>query len=135
MAETPAFPRKDAQGRVVAIVDLFGVAFAGLVLGAVVLVAIDGLLALFGLGEFGRLSGWLIGILPIWLLADDVRAWKGVRYRVPVALGAAVFGIVFGSLVAAPVSFLPPLASGAVGATVAVLLYVIMWFYGVRRLP
>lgn len=115
--------------------ELLAYAMGGLLLGLAAVVVIDGGLALLGLGTFGRASGWLAAILPAWLFLEDVRAWRGARFRLVVAIGAALVALLLGLLAAAPASFLPPLGSGAVGAAVAVLGYAVLWFYGVRRLP
>jgi len=115
--------------------ELLAYAMGGLLLGLAAVVLIDGGLALLGLGTFGRASGWLAAILPAWLFLEDVRAWRGARLRLVVAVGAALVALLVGLLAAAAASFLPPLGSGAVGAAVAVLGYAVLWFYGVRRLP
>jgi len=58
MAETETgFPRRDAHGRLVALPDLLGVALAGLVIGILILVLFDGVLAFLGFAEFGRANG------------------------------------------------------------------------------
>src|SRR4051812_18521462 len=101
----------------------------GVVVGLAALALIDGTVALLGLGDFGDASGWLAAILPAWLLVDDVRAWQGVRSRGLVAVVAAAVGVGLGSLAAGPVSrVLPPLGSGAVGATVAALCAGTIWY-------
>jgi hypothetical protein len=134
MSETTGFPRRDPQGRVVRAVDLLAMALAGTVLGVAALVLIEGLLALAGLTRFGRANGWLAVILPGWMLLEDVRAWRGVRWRIPLALGIAAVSALAGVLAAGAASFLPPLVSGAVGAAIAAVLFASLWFYGVRRL-
>lgn len=118
-----------------AAVDLLATALAGLLLGLAAVVLVDGALAFLGLGTFGRASGWLAVILPAWLFLEDVRAWRGTRFRLALALGAAAVTLLLGLLVAAAASVLPPLVSGGAGAAVAVLGYAVLWFYGVRRLP
>jgi hypothetical protein len=104
----------------------------GLVTGMIGLVVVDGIFAAIGVGTFGHASGWLAVILPIWLFAEEFRAWPGVVLRIGVAIGAALIGLALGSLVGGVVPDLPSLVVGAVGATVATLSYAIIWFFGVR---
>jgi hypothetical protein len=131
-SRTPSFPRRDADGRIEYVVDLLGITLAGLVLGVLILLVIDGGAALLGLGTFGRASGWLAAVLPGWLFIEEVRAWRGVRWRLLLTLVAALVAVLLGIIAAGTASFLPPLASGAVGATVAAVAYALVWFYGIR---
>ncbi|PZM95987.1 MAG: hypothetical protein DIU79_06140 [Actinobacteria bacterium] len=135
MAETETgFPRRDAHGRLVALPDLLGVALAGLVIGILILVLFDGVLAFLGFAEFGRANGWLAVILPVWLFAEEFRAWRNGTYRVLVALVAAGVAITSGLLAAGLANEWPPLASGGVAATVFTFGYALIWFHGVRWL-
>jgi hypothetical protein len=135
MNETTTFPRRDAEGRVVRLADLLAWVVAGLVLGLVVLLVIDGVPALFGLGRFGQVSGWLAGILPVWLFVEEFRAWRGVPGRTGMALGAGLLAGTLGFAVAAGTAHaLPPLGSGAVGAAISALLYGVLWYMGIRWL-
>jgi predicted RecA/RadA family phage recombinase len=70
-------PRRDADGRLVTIGDLLGVALAGLVCGVVVLLLFEGVLSLFRMSAFGATSGWLALILPVWLFTEEFRAARG----------------------------------------------------------
>lgn len=124
---------RDEHGRVVTLGHLLGFALAGLVLGIVVLLLVDGVVAALSGARFGRASGWLAVILPTWLMVEDFRAWRGTGGRVLVALVGAAVGIALGLLAAGLLGDLPPLVTGAVGATVAVLAYAVIWFHGVRR--
>ncbi|HEV7900166.1 MAG TPA: hypothetical protein VGP31_20225 [Planosporangium sp.] len=134
MSET-TFPRRDADGRVVRLVELLASVAAGLVLGLLALLLIDGLSSLLGLGRFGQLSGWLAGILPVWLFIEEFRAWHGVPGRVGMALVSGLLAVVLGIAVAATVSAaLPPLGSGAVGVAISALLYGALWYVGIRWL-
>jgi hypothetical protein len=114
------------------LIDLLGQVIIGLVVGLVGLVAIDGIFAAVGFGAFGHASGWLAAILPVWLFAEEFRAWPGVRLRIGVAIGAALVGLALGSLVGGVIPALPPLVVGGVGAVVATLCYAMVWFFGVR---
>jgi hypothetical protein len=130
MSET-TFPRRDASGRVVRLAELLAWVAAGFVLGLLALIVIDGLFSLLGLGRFGQLSGWLAGVLPVWLFAEEFRAWRGVPARAGMAL---VSGLLAGTLgfAAAAVTPLPPLGSGAIGAAISAFLYGVLWYVGIR---
>jgi hypothetical protein len=121
-----------ATGRDARLIDLLGQVIIGLVVGLIGLVVIDGIFALLGLGTFGHASGWIIAILPVWLFAEEFRAWPGVVLRIGVAAFAALIGLALGSLVGGVIPALPPLGVGAVGAAVATLSYAMVWFFGVR---
>ncbi|MGC9668259.1 hypothetical protein ACNTMW_17100 [Planosporangium sp. 12N6] len=134
MSET-TFPHRDADGRVVRLAELIASVVAGLVLGIVVLVVVDGVSSLLGLGRFGQLSGWFAGILPVWLFTEEFRAWREVRGRIGMALVSAFLAVVVGIGVAAVAgAALPPLGSGAVGVAVSALLYGVLWYVGIRWL-
>lgn len=127
-------PARDADGRVVNLGQLVGVAAGWAVVNAVGLVLIDAVVALLGLSDFGRSSGWLVLILPALLYFDDFRAWSVHRLRWLVAPVALLLGVGVGLGVVALLDGLAPLASGAIGALVAVLVYAPVWFLGIRRL-
>jgi hypothetical protein len=132
MTET-TFPRRDADGRVVRLAELLAWVAAGLVLGFVVLLLIDGLSSLLGLGRFGELSGWLAGILPVWLFTEEFRAWRGVPGRIGMTLVSGLLAGVLGfSVAVVSAHTLPPLGSGAVGAAVSAFLYGVLWYVGIR---
>jgi hypothetical protein len=128
------FPRRDARRRIVALRDLMAVTLAGAVAGAVALVLLDGLFALAGLGAFGRVNGWLAVILPVMLLVEEFRAWRGVRARLIVALASTVVAVGVGMLAAGIAGDLPGLVSGGLGAVGFTAAYPPIWFYGVRVL-
>jgi hypothetical protein len=134
MSET-TFPRRDADGRVVHLVELIAWVGAGLVLGFVVLLVIDGVSSLLGAGRFGQVSGWLAAILPVWLFTEEFRAWRAVPARIITALGCGVLAVVIGfSASIAAAHALPPLGSGAVGAAISAFLYALLWYVGIRWL-
>ena len=128
-------PRRDADGRLVTVGDLLGVAFAGLVTGIVVLLVFEGIMSLARAFDFGSSSGWLALILPVWLFTEEFRAAGYGAYRIVVAALAAGFGIAVGMTLAglAAASF-PSLVSGAVGALGLTVVYCLVWFYGLRWL-
>jgi hypothetical protein len=128
-------PRRDPNGRLATVGDLLGTALAGLVTGAVVLLAFEAIMSLTRVSEFGRTSGWLGLILPLWLFTEEFRAAGRGPYRVVVAVLAAGFGVAFGMTmagVAAPL--FPALVSGLVGAAACAVVYCVVWFYGLRWL-
>jgi hypothetical protein len=131
---TEVFPRRDARGRAVSVVELVAAAVVGTVIGLVALLVIDGVFALIGLGNFGQASGWLAVVLPALMYFDDLRAWRGHRGRIVVAVVSAVVALGLGSVLAGLAHSLPPVVSGAVGAVVAAALYGVVWFVGVRWL-
>jgi hypothetical protein len=128
------FPRRDADGRILAVTDLLGLALAGLVIGILALVIFDGGFALLGAGEFGRASGWLAVILPAWAFVEEFRAWDIGPARIAAALVGGAVSITLGLLVAGIISGLDPLWSGAAAATAFALAYALVWFYGIRWL-
>jgi hypothetical protein len=127
--------RDHADGRLATIGDLLGVALAGLVCGIVVLLLVEGVIALVRASEFGHTSGWLALILPIWLFTEEFRAAGFGAHRVLVALLGAGFGVAVGMALAGLVApTFPALISGAVGAFGLTVVYCLVWFYGLRWL-
>jgi hypothetical protein len=128
-------PRRDPSGRLATIGDLLGTALAGLVIGAVLLLAFEGVLSLTRVSEFGHTSGWLTLILPLWLFTEEFRAADLGPYRFVVAVLAAGFGVAAGMSFAGLVApVFPTLFSGMVGAGACTVVYCLVWFYGLRWL-
>lgn len=127
-------PRRDANGRLVVVTDLIGVALGGLTIGVVVLLVIEGVMSLLRFSEFGDASGWFALVLPLWLFTEEFRAADYGAYRVVVALLAAGFGLAAGMTAAGFGAGFPPLVSGAVGALTLTVVYCLVWFYGLRWL-
>lgn len=126
-------PRRDPNGRLATIGDLLGTALAGLVIGAVLLLILEAVLALTRVAEFGNTSGWLALVLPIWLFVEEFRAEGFGAPRVVVALLGAGFGVVAGMTFAGFASGeFPALVSGLVGAAGFTVVYSLIWFYGLR---
>jgi hypothetical protein len=127
-------PRRGPDGRLATIGDLLGTALAGLVIGVILLLAFEAILALTG-AEFGKTSGWLALILPLWLFTEEFRAIGHGAQRFVVALVSAGVGVVAGMTFAglAATAF-PALVSGFVGATACTVAYCLVWFYGLRWL-
>jgi hypothetical protein len=128
-------PQKDAGGRLATIGDLLGSAFAGLAVGAAVLLVFETVMALTGLGEFGESNGWLVMILPVWLFVEEFRGEGFGAHRIMVGGLAAGFGVATGMTVAGLVAEVaPPLVSGGAGAVTGTVVYCLVWFYGLRWL-
>jgi hypothetical protein len=137
MAETKSErrPRRDADGRLVTVGDLLGVALAGWVTGVVVLLLFEGVMSLARAFDFGSSSGWLALILPVWLFTEEFRAAGYGAYRIVVAALAAGFGVAVGmTLAGLAAATFPPLVSGAAGALGLTVVYCLVWFYGLRWL-
>lgn len=133
MADTaPTFPRRGRNGRIDGLPDLLAVILAGLLVGVAALCVYDLVFWAIGYGTFGQASGWLALVLPLWLLVEDYRAWKGLSGRGAIAILSAVLGLGLGLPAASLTSTLPPLASGAVGAAVAALCFGLAWYAGTR---
>lgn len=116
--------------RLTRLTDLLGQCLAGLVISFAGIVIIDGLYALLGFGEFGQISGWLAMIFPILIFVQQFSAAKGERGRIIVVITAALAAVALGLFVAGLFSGLPPIASGAIGAAVATLVYAAVWHIG-----
>lgn len=126
------FPRRDDNGRVASAAEFVAGSLGLVVIGVVLLVAIDGLFTLIGAGAFGRISGWLAGILMVFLFIDDFRAWRGVTLRALVAIFGLAVGVIVGSLINGLVNGLPNVFSGSIAVAIAGLIYALMWFFGIR---
>ncbi|MET0422658.1 MAG: hypothetical protein ABW046_02210 [Actinoplanes sp.] len=126
-------PRRDPSGRLATIGDLIGTAFAGLVVGVVLLLAFEAIMAVTRVSEFGDTNGWLASILPVWLFVEEFRAEGYGAHRVVVALLAGGFGVAAGlSLASVAAEVFPVLVSGLVGAATMTVVYCLIWFYGLR---
>jgi hypothetical protein len=131
----PMTQQKDAGGRLATIGDLLGSAFAGLAVGAGVLLVFETVMALTGLGDFGESNGWLVMILPVWLFVEEFRGEGFGAHRIMVGGLAAGFGVAVGMTVAGLVAEVaPPLVSGGSGALTGTVVYCLVWFYGLRWL-
>jgi hypothetical protein len=133
-AKAPTLPRRDADGRVISLPEFVGMALAYTIVNGVGLALIDGLIALVGLTDFGRSTGWLMLILPGLLFFDELRAWRGYGVRFLVGIVSAVVAIGVGLIGAAVARDLPPILSGGVGAVIAVMVYAPLWFLSIRWL-
>ena len=126
-------PRRDPSGRLATIGDLLGTAFAGLVIGVVLLLAFESIMSLTRVSEFGNTNGWLTVILPVWLFTEEFRAEAFGAHRVVVALLAGGFGVAAGlSIAGVTATGFPELVSGFAGAFVFTVVYCLIWFYGLR---
>ncbi len=130
----PSFPRRDANGRIASLGEMLGGVLGNLVLGAIVLAIIDGIVTLAGAGTFGRISGWLAGILMVLMFVDEFRAWRIGSVRIAVAFVGGGFGVLAGVLASIRVGLPNHLFTGLVGVTIAGAIYALIWFYGIREL-
>ena len=127
--------RRVPNGRLGTITDLLGAAFAGLAVGAVVLLIFEAVLALVEVSDFGSSNGWLVLILPVWLFVEEFRAEAYGAHRVVVAVLGTGFGVAVGlSVAGALAAVAPALVSGAAGAAAFTIVYCLVWFYGLRWL-
>jgi uncharacterized protein YacL len=129
-----SFPPRDDRGRIAKLPEILGGAIFGVVLSMIVLVVIDGLFALLGVGKFGSISGWLAGIITVWMFIEEFRAWKGVPGRAAVALLGVIVGLGLGVLISSRLEALPAVFNGAISVTFAVVIYAVLWFFGIRYL-
>jgi hypothetical protein len=130
--KAPTFPRRDAAGRIASAPDILaGVAFT-LIIGVVLVVVIDGIVTLIGRGSFGSFSGWIAGVLTVWMFVEDFRAWKTVPARFAVAIFGAIMAVVLGIGINVAIDALPRVFSGAISVAIASVLYAVIWFFGIR---
>jgi hypothetical protein len=129
---TPSFPPRDADGRIATVSEMLaGVAFT-MIVGVILVVVIDGIITLLGAGSFGSFSGWIAGVLAVWMFVEDFRAWRAVAARTLVALFGIVLSIALGIALNVVVGALPRVFSGAISVTVAAVAYAVIWFFGIR---
>jgi hypothetical protein len=133
-AEKDTFPRRDADGRYVSLVELTVVAVVGALVSFGAVALIDWLMSLADLGTFGAASGWLAAVLPIFVFLDDFRAWRDTGKGRWIAAAVAIPLSVGAGLVLAGTVDAVALISGAVGALTLVVFYSVLWFIGVRLL-
>lgn len=130
------FPRRDPDGRVARFGEFVVAAVVWLVVAFVALTVIDVLSSLVGIGDVGSSRGWLVAVLAVWLFVEDFRAWRGTRSRAKIGLLAALVALLVGLAAGYGMAWLAPglpsLVTGSVAATVAVLAYAPVWFYGIR---
>jgi hypothetical protein len=134
MSEGSPSPFRDEQGRLVRFGHLLGFTLAGFVIGLSTLLLVDAVLDWLDVSRFGRANGWLAALLPVWLLIEEFRAWRGQPGRFTPAFVGILVALALGTITTGMTNTLPPIASGAIGAAVAVLVYSLIWFYGIRWL-
>src|SRR5215470_3566957 len=138
-SDRPTFPARDDAGRIATVRDMVLGVLVWVSIGAVLLIAIDGLVSLAA-GGFGHISGWIAGTLAVLMFIEDFRAWQVGPARIAVALVGAALGVLAGVVLSGQIgSALVAVFSGALAVLLAALVYAIFWFYGVRivaaRLP
>jgi hypothetical protein len=127
-------PARDEQGRIVKLIDLLAVALVGYVISVAGLVVVDGLFALVGFGDFGDLNGWLALIFPALIFMEQFRAADKGAARFAALLVAALCAVGLGLFAAGLTTDLAPLASGAIAALVATIVYCLIWHVGMTYL-
>ncbi|HEY1174697.1 MAG TPA: hypothetical protein VGF17_00945 [Phytomonospora sp.] len=132
-AVKPKFPTRDAEGRVQSMIEFLASSLLATVFTFALLAGIDLLFAGFSTDEFGGINGWMCVVLAAFLFVDDFKAWSGTRFRVPVFIAAVLLATVtgLGVNVALPDTWLPLVAGGLAG-TASVIIYVVLWFTGIR---
>ena len=138
-SDRPTFPARDTAGRIATVRDMLLGVLVWVTIGAVLLIAIDGLVSLAA-GGFGHISGWIAGTLAVLMFIEDFRAWRVGPARIGVALVGAALGVLAGVVLAGQVGpVMPAVFSGTLAVLLATVVYAIFWFYGVRivaaRLP
>jgi hypothetical protein len=103
----------------------------GLALGIVLVMLVDGVAAAFGLGRFGDGSGFLAAFPAVFVFYEEYQRRPRPGLAVLCSVLAAVVGAGAGIALGA---VLPPIASGGVGAAVAVVLWAALWYAGNRHL-
>ncbi len=119
-----------ATQRITRLTDLLAQVLAGFVISFAGVLLMDGFFALLGLGTFGDLNSWLAMIFPIIVFAGQFAAAKGERGRLLVTVIGVVVALALGSVGAGLASALPPIASGAIGALIATVVYATIWHVG-----
>jgi hypothetical protein len=128
-------PRRDANGRLASAGDLIGTALAAWVGGVVVWLLLEGVLALAGVSGSSSGNGWLVLLPAVFLFIDEFRRAGYGGHRVLAAGAAAALGLLAGLLLSGLVTALHPMIlSGAIGAAGSVVVYCLVWFYGLRWL-
>jgi hypothetical protein len=128
-------PRRDVSGRLASAGDLLGVAMAAWVGGAVVWLLLEGLVLLLGWSAARSGNGWLVLVPALFLFIDEFkRAGYGPR-RVIAALAGVLLGLVAGLLLGGLVTAIHPMPlSGVIGAAGLIIVYCLVWYYGLRWL-
>jgi hypothetical protein len=131
-AKSPSYPRRDADGRIATLPDMLGGVLFSVVVGTILLLAIDGIFSLLNVGRFGRISGWLAGILLVFMFIEDFRSWKGAPLRIAVAFVGAALAVLAGGALSAQIDSLLAVFAGAISVAVAGVIYAVIWFFGIR---
>jgi hypothetical protein len=113
-------------------VELVLAGAGGVVLGAVLVVAVDLLFAVASLGGFGTASGALAVVPAGFVFHEEYRK----RPRPWLTLLCAVLALILAAgvgLGVATAADLPPLASGIVAAFVGAAVYAVLWHVATER--
>lgn len=133
--QQPRFPQRDEQGRITLLTEMLAYCLLLVAIGVVMLAAIDGIFALLSLGSFGQISGWISGVLAVFMFVDDFRAHKSnpLRWGVTGLAAALAVAAGLGIFIQLP-EFWLPLFNGALAVTAAAMLYSVLWYTGIRLL-
>ena len=103
----------------------------GVVLGAVLVVAVDLLFAVASLGGFGRASGALAALPAVFVFHEEYRK----RPRLGLAALCAALAVILaaGTGAGAAATGLPPLASGIIAAFAGTAVYAVLWRVATER--
>jgi len=117
-----------------ALPQLLAGAVGGVVIGLVLVVAVDGLFSLLGAGKFGQLTGFL-AIVPAALYMHAVQKAIPGPSQLMLTVVSAILALIPALALAFEVGAdWPRLLSGALGAFAFVLIYVVLWYAGLRWL-
>jgi hypothetical protein len=94
------------------------------VLGAILVVGVDLLFSVAGLGGFGRASGALAALPAVFIFMEEYRKQPGPAVAALCAVLAVILAAGAGFVSSAG---LPPLASGIVAALVGCAVYASLW--------
>jgi hypothetical protein len=114
-------------------VELVLAGAGGVVLGAILVVAVDLLFAVASLGGFGTASGALAVVPAGFIFHDEYRKQPRPWLAVLCALLALILAAGAGFSVATAAG-LPPLASGIVAAFVGAAVYAVLWHVATERI-
>jgi len=103
----------------------------GVVLGAVLVVAVDLLFAVASLGGFGRASGALAALPAVFVFHEEYR--KRPRLGLAALCAALALILAAGTGAAAAATGLPPLVSGIIAAFAGTAVYAVLWRVATER--
>lgn len=132
-AEQPRFPQRDDSGRIQLLPEFLAFVLMSIVVAVGMLAALDLVFVLLGFGSFGQISGFICGVLSVFIFFEEFRAWRDHSVRWAVAPAALALGLAagMGALTVVPQWWLP-LFAGALAVALGALVYAVLWFTGMR---